>query len=163
MLPNDGYPRITSHAITLIQQGLKGNFDGWRYVSYCNHPWEIPPEDCQNCHIMASEDWKGKPQFIVQVWFGRKCPLLHGCNMVPDIEFSEIDLLEYYEPPSVHIVLKNTDWYAHVPIAVDDRGLGKGNIADEDGEEEQEEEQECGCDLIQQAAKSKQTGLEAFL
>lgn len=160
-LPKDGFPRITSHAVKLIQQGLKGNFKGWEFISYCNHPLQIPTSECQNCHIMASEDWGGKPQFIVQVWFGPKCPLLHGVNMCPDIEFSSIDLNDYYEPQCNHITLKNDDWFANVLIAVDDRDVGKGNVSyDEDESEDMTEEVQ---EIVIKTTRSNQTGLEAFL
>lgn len=155
-LPHDGIPRITSHGIDLIKQGLSGNFEGWStYYSFCNHPLTIPEDDVSNCEIMCAPEWKDdKPQFIVVVWFGEEYPKLKGHAMAPHIEFTKIEDDRERWPDTPSIKLKNDDWYAEVPIAIDDHYVGYANVKTD---EDYDEDEQCEIEV-----KPSQALLDSF-
>ena len=121
-LPDDGFPRITSEGVRLLQAGLTGDFTGW-VKRPANHPMEIPSEHVRNCGFHANPE---SMHFIATVWFG-PYPRLDGECMAPHIEFDAIDLKEIYVPqlPTIRLYRKGKwGFRCGVLIAVDDRGIG---------------------------------------
>ncbi len=122
-LPADGFPRITSEGVRLLQAGLAGDFTGW-VKRPANHPMEIPSEHIRNCGICAEPE---SMHFIATVWFGQYYPRLDGAGMAPDVDFDAIDLNEIYVPRSntIHLYRKGKWGFRRgVSLAVDDRGVG---------------------------------------
>lgn len=122
-LPADGFPRITSEGVRLLQAGLAGDFTGW-VTKPANHPMEIPSEHVRNCGFCADPE---SMHFIATAWFGSCYPRLDGICMAPHVEFDAIDLKEIYVPQSPTIRLYcggKWGFRCGVQIAVDDRGVG---------------------------------------
>ncbi len=123
-LPRDGFPRITSEGIRLLQQGLTGDFEGWAHKT-SNHPMEIPETEVSNCAIRADPTTM---HFYATTWFGHGCPKLHGIIMAPQTRFDAVELYGDYTPPTATIKLHTSDkpwgWLTGVNIAIDDRAFG---------------------------------------
>lgn len=123
-LPHDGFPRISTEGIRLLQQGLAGDFEGWEKIP-ANHPMELPRTELSNCSICADPETM---HFIARAWHGIQYPRLDSHGMDVSVEFDEIDLKEGYNPTPDTINLtrshKPWGWLTRVPLAVDDRGAG---------------------------------------
>lgn len=122
-LPHDGFPRISSEGIRLLQQGMAGDFSGWRSIP-TNHPRELPQSELSNCAIYADPK---EMHFICRAWAG-PWPQLHGVGMVPTVEFDTLNLNEVCIPQSdtIYLTSSRKPWgfLVGVQLAVDDRGYG---------------------------------------
>lgn len=150
-LPNDGWPRITSDGIDILEEGLRGDFSRWEHIGWMNHPKWLP--GCtRNCNITCDPK---EMHFSVQFWYGR-WPAIKEMSLAPNFSFNEVDRMEAYDPRPGYIVLRlrkgdTWDWYSNVHVLVDDaysdekrktdysRGQPVEYVPDEDDENEEEQ------------------------
>jgi|GEM_PF-4957900 len=159
-LPRDGFPRITTEGIHILEEGLNGDFRRWA-LTCTNHPFELPYGELQNCSIHATEDME---HFEVCVWFGHEYPRVQDKCIAPSYEF---DTITNYED-SEYITWKMEDIYlshsrdmftAGICLLRDAFGVGRAR-----GEkhttvyERIEDEEACECEPTKTLPEPYQTG-----
>ena len=130
-LPKDGLPRITTEGVEILKEGLRGDFSRWVW-SIGNHPLEIPDRCVRNLIIRAMND---RPHFIAEFWSGNRFPKTkHLPNLLPYYCFDVLDTLvtEYHTEPIYRIHLKQSaDYWAHIPILIDDLEIATDGFEDD--------------------------------
>ena len=168
-LPDDGFPRISSRGLAMLQRGLDGDFAGWVRTA-TNHPMHLPESEVSHIDIKADPE---SMHFLACPWYG-PYPILDSLSMAPAVPFDRVDLNLGAVPESPIVHLRGGDgrwgWMEGVPVAVDDRGAGSKHstrydasrqTALADDSEDDDAEEECEC--VQVPSEPARLTLEAFL
>lgn len=120
LLPNDGFPRITSEGAEILCEGLTGDFSHWRW-GIGNHPLEMPLEHLNNCCIRSTIEGD---HFLAVVWTGLHYPLTtKSSSVAPSFSFDRVDMHDVFSPRMNITLCQKGDFWPRVSLLLDDNGV----------------------------------------
>ena len=120
-LPQDGLPRITSEGMSILLEGLRGDFRRWCW-GIGNHPLQMPNKHTRNLYITAMKD---RPHFLAKFYYGDRFPRVGYMIFTAYSPFDTVDTYTTEEGASSSGIrlCQAADHYAAVPVQVDDANI----------------------------------------